>query len=48
MFELDIKHEKPDHFIGKFDVTIVADGSGSMSQNNKNRYQKISVLLILE
>lgn len=48
MFELDIKHENPDNFIGKFDVTIVADGSGSMSQNNKNRYQKISVLLILE
>ena len=48
MFELDIKQEKQDNFIGKFDVTIVADGSGSMSQNNKNRYQKISVLLILE
>jgi hypothetical protein len=48
MFEMDIKHEKPEQLTGRFELTLIGDGSGSMDQNNKNAQQKIAVLLILE
>jgi len=48
MFETDIKHEKPEQLTGRFELTLIADGSWSMNQNDKSRQQKIAVLLILE
>jgi len=48
MFEMDIKHEKPEQLTGRFELTLIADGSWSMDENDKSRQQKIAVLLILE
>ncbi len=47
MFEMDIKREKPEQLTGKFELTIIGDGSWSM-EGTKNKQQKIAMLLILE
>lgn len=48
MFEMDIKHEKPEQLTGRFELTLIGDGSGSMEDDNKNKQQKIAISLILE
>ena len=47
IFEEDIKSLKELPFVGKFDLTIVADGSWSMTWP-KNIQQKIAILLLFE
>lgn len=47
LWEEHTKKEKTKNYVGKFEVSIVADGTGSMDWE-KNRQQKINVLLIFE
>jgi hypothetical protein len=43
----EFRKEKEQRTIGAFNITLIGDGSGSMSQLNKNRDQKLNFLLIL-
>ncbi|MDR0649899.1 MAG: hypothetical protein LBG59_00390 [Candidatus Peribacteria bacterium] len=47
MFEMDSFREKRDKTVGKFEVMIVGDGSGSMD-GNKNKQQAKAILLVFE
>jgi hypothetical protein len=48
MREKDIVKFKPGEFANNFELTLITDWSGSMTQNNKNQEQKKTCLAIFE
>lgn len=48
MFEKDVVRHIEEEHVGDFEVTLISDGSGSMAEQEKRKYQKMATLLILE